>query len=119
MTKSFFLYRSNILGEDLRITNYGGGNTSCKTIEKDQSNLDVEVMWIKDLVETLVPSNVTELQACTIRGYMILKSLPWIRVRNGCLFNHCIYDLNSRAPSIDTPLHGLLHSNILIHIQTH
>ena len=30
-----FLYRSNILGADLRITNYGGGNTSCKTIEKD------------------------------------------------------------------------------------
>ena len=30
-----FLYRSNLLGADLRITNYGGGNTSCKTIEKD------------------------------------------------------------------------------------
>ena len=30
-----FLYRSNLLGSDLRITNYGGGNTSCKTIEKD------------------------------------------------------------------------------------
>lgn len=29
------IYRSNILGADLRITNYGGGNTSCKTIEKD------------------------------------------------------------------------------------
>ena len=33
-----FLYRSNILGADLRITNYGGGNTSCKTIEKDPLN---------------------------------------------------------------------------------
>ena len=29
---ALFLYRSNILGSDLRITNYGGGNTSCKTI---------------------------------------------------------------------------------------
>ncbi len=43
-----FLYRSNILGRDLRITNYGGGNTSCKTIEKDPlTNKDVEVMWVK------------------------------------------------------------------------
>lgn len=32
---ALLLYRSNILGADLRITNYGGGNTSCKTIEKD------------------------------------------------------------------------------------
>ena len=40
-----FLYRSNILGADLRITNYGGGNTSCKTIEKDPlTNEDVEVL---------------------------------------------------------------------------
>ena len=43
-----FLYRSNILGADLRITNYGGGNTSCKTIEKDPlTNEEVEVMWVK------------------------------------------------------------------------
>ena len=30
---ALLLYRSNILGADLRITNYGGGNTSCKTTE--------------------------------------------------------------------------------------
>ena len=41
---ALFLYRSNILGADLRITNYGGGNTSCKTIEKDPlTNEEVEV----------------------------------------------------------------------------
>ena len=45
---ALFLYRSNLLGSDLRITNFGGGNTSCKTIEKDPlTNRDVEVMWIK------------------------------------------------------------------------
>ncbi|MGB5243585.1 MAG: bifunctional rhamnulose-1-phosphate aldolase/short-chain dehydrogenase, partial [Lutimonas sp.] len=43
-----FLYRSNLLGADLRITNFGGGNTSCKTIEKDPlTNENVEVMWVK------------------------------------------------------------------------
>ena len=45
---ALFLYRSNILGANLRITNYGGGNTSCKTIEKDPlTNEDVGVMRIK------------------------------------------------------------------------
>ncbi len=32
---ALLIYRSNLLGADLRLTNYGGGNTSCKTIEKD------------------------------------------------------------------------------------
>ena len=42
---ALFLYRSNILGSDLRITNYGGGNTSCKTYEKDPlTGKEVEVM---------------------------------------------------------------------------
>ena len=42
------LYRSNLLGADLRLTNYGGGNTSCKTKEKDPlTGKEVEVMWIK------------------------------------------------------------------------
>ena len=42
---ALFLYRSNILGADLRITNYGGGNTSCKTMEKDPlTGKEVEVV---------------------------------------------------------------------------
>ena len=42
------IYRSNLLGADLRLTNYGGGNTSCKTTEKDPlTGNPVEVMWIK------------------------------------------------------------------------
>ena len=45
---ALFLYRSNCLGADLRITNFGGGNTSCKTIEKDPlTGEEVEVMWVK------------------------------------------------------------------------
>jgi rhamnose utilization protein RhaD (predicted bifunctional aldolase and dehydrogenase) len=42
------VYRSNLLGADLRLTNYGGGNTSCKAIAKDPlTGKDVEVMWVK------------------------------------------------------------------------
>jgi rhamnose utilization protein RhaD (predicted bifunctional aldolase and dehydrogenase) len=42
------IYRSNLLGADLRLTNYGGGNTSCKAIAKDPlTGKDTEVMWVK------------------------------------------------------------------------
>ena len=45
---ALLLYRSNLLGSDLRITNYGGGNTSCKTIRQDPlSGEDVEIMYVK------------------------------------------------------------------------
>ena len=36
------------MGADLRLTNYGGGNTSCKVIAKDPlTGKEVEVMWVK------------------------------------------------------------------------
>ena len=42
------LYRSNLLGSDKRITNYGGGNTSAKLTQKDPlTGQDVEVLWVK------------------------------------------------------------------------
>src|SRR5689334_23865914 len=45
---ALLVYRSNLLGADLRLTNYGGGNTSCKTIEKDPlTKKDTPIMWVK------------------------------------------------------------------------
>ena len=42
------LYRSNILGSDKRVTNYGGGNTSAKVMETDPLTGDqAEVLWVK------------------------------------------------------------------------
>lgn len=109
---ALFLYRSNILGADLRITNYGGGNTSCKTVEKDPlTNEEVEVMWIKGSggdIGTLTRSGIAGLYTERLRDLKkVYKGLS-DEDRMVGLFNHCIYDLDSRAPSIDTPLHGLL-----------
>lgn len=107
-----FLYRSNILGADLRITNYGGGNTSCKTIEKDPlTNEDVEVMWIKGSggdIGTLTRAGIAGLYTERLRNLKNVYGGLEDEDRMVGLFNHCIYDLDSRAPSIDTPLHGLL-----------
>ncbi|MDG1729315.1 MAG: bifunctional aldolase/short-chain dehydrogenase [Algibacter sp.] len=107
-----FLYRSNILGADLRITNYGGGNTSCKTIEKDPlTNEDVEVMWVKGSggdIGTLTRSGIAGLYTQRLRNLKNVYQGLHDEDRMVGLFNHCIYDLDSKAPSIDTPLHGLL-----------
>lgn len=109
---ALFLYRSNILGADLRITNYGGGNTSCKTIEKDPlTNEDVEVMWIKGSggdIGTLTKAGIAGLYTERLRDLKNVYGGLEDEDRMVGLFNHCIYDLNSKAPSIDTPLHGLL-----------
>src|SRR6187551_2976171 len=45
---ALLIYRSNLLGADLRLTNYGGGNTSCKAMAKHPlTGEDTEVMWVK------------------------------------------------------------------------
>ncbi|WBL24644.1 bifunctional aldolase/short-chain dehydrogenase [Zunongwangia sp. HGR-M22] len=109
---ALFLYRSNILGTDLRITNYGGGNTSCKTIEKDPlTNEDVEVMWVKGSggdIGTLTRKGIAGLYTERLRNLKNVYGGLEDEDRMVGLFNHCIYDLDSKAPSIDTPLHGLL-----------
>lgn len=109
---ALLLYRSNILGADLRITNFGGGNTSCRTMEKDPlTGEDTEVMWIKGSggdIGSLTRSGLAGLYLDRLRA---LKSrYRGLEYEDEMveLFNHCIYDLNSKAPSIDTALHGFL-----------
>ena len=109
---ALLLYRSNILGSDLRITNYGGGNTSCKVIDKDPlTGEEVEVMWIKGSggdIGTLKKSGLAALYVDRLRD--LEKVYRGIEHEDEMveLFNHCIFDLASKAPSIDTPLHGFL-----------
>jgi rhamnulose-1-phosphate aldolase/alcohol dehydrogenase len=104
------LYRSNLLGSDKRITNYGGGNTSAKVIEKDVlTGQPVEVLWVKgsggdvgtiklDGFATLYLDKLEALKAL-YRGVEhedeMVGYLP-----------HCTFNLNPRAASIDTPLHA-------------
>jgi|UniRef100_UPI004049C03B rhamnulose-1-phosphate aldolase/alcohol dehydrogenase len=106
------IYRSNLLGADLRLTNYGGGNTSCKAMAKDPlTGVETEIMWIKGSGGDIGTLKRSGLAALYNDRLINLKN-----IYRGLdhedemveLFNHCIYDLNSKAPSIDTPLHGFL-----------
>jgi rhamnulose-1-phosphate aldolase/alcohol dehydrogenase len=109
---ALFLYRSNILGADLRITNYGGGNTSCKTIEKDVlTGEDAEVMWIKGSggdIGTLTRKGIAGLYTERLRSLKSIYRGLEHEDEMVALFYHTLYDLESAAPSIDTPLHGML-----------
>jgi rhamnulose-1-phosphate aldolase/alcohol dehydrogenase len=102
-------YRSNLLGSDLRITNYGGGNTSAKVAMKDPlTGKSVDVLWVK--------GSGGDLGSIGLDGFatLYLDKLYALRDRyRGLehedemvgLFTHCTFDLNPRATSIDTPLH--------------
>ena len=109
---ALLIYRSNLLGADLRLTNYGGGNTSCKTIDKDPlTGNEVEVMWIKGSggdIGTLKKSGLAALYVDRLRSLKNVYRGIEFEDEMVELFNHSIFDLNSKAPSIDTPLHGFL-----------
>lgn len=106
------LYRSNLLGSDLRITNYGGGNTSAKIRQKDPlTGQPVEVLWVKgsggdvgsmklDGFATLYMDKLRALQG-------LYRGLEHEDEMVGYL-PHCTFNLNTRAASIDTPLHSSL-----------
>ena len=109
---ALLIYRSNLLGADLRLTNYGGGNTSCKVSGKDPlTGKEVEVMWIKGSggdIGTLTKSGLAALYADRLRSLRNVYRGIAHEDEMVELFNHSIFDLNSKAPSIDTPLHGFL-----------
>lgn len=114
------LYRSNLLGADLRITNFGGGNTSAKIEMKDPlTRENVRVLWVKgsggdigsmkrDGFSTLYLDKLESLKGL-YRGLAHEDEMV-------ALFNHCTFDLNPRATSIDTPLHAFVPHRHVDHV---
>jgi rhamnulose-1-phosphate aldolase/alcohol dehydrogenase len=104
------LYRSNLLGADLRITNFGGGNTSAKVDAKDPlTGASVKVLWVK--------GSGGDIGSMKLDGFATVYLDKLLSLKNLCkgldqedamvhALNHCIFNLNARAPSIDTCLHG-------------
>src|SRR5271166_4042348 len=106
------LYRSNLLGSDLRITNFGGGNTSAKLMGVDPlTGAPVKVLWVK--------GSGGDIGSMKLDGFSTLYLDKLLSLRSSyrglahedemvALFNHCTFNLNPRATSIDTPLHGFV-----------
>lgn len=109
---ALFIYRSNLLGADLRLTNYAGGNTSVKLMETNPlTGEPVEVMWVKGSggdIGTLTKKGCANLYVERLHALKNrYRGLAFEDEMVG-LFDHCLFDPKCAAPSIDTPLHGLL-----------
>ena len=117
------LYASNLLGSDPRITNFGGGNTSSKILEKDPLTGEmVEVLWVKgsggDLgtakragFASLYQSKVLGLEArYRAEGMHEDEMVP--------LYAQSTFNLNPAAPSIDTPLHAYVPAKCVSHLHS-
>ena len=106
------LYRSNLLGADKRITNFGGGNTSAKIAMKDPlTGKMVDVLWVKGSGGDLGTMKLDGLATLYMDKILALPPLfkgPADEDMIVGMYPHCTFNLNPRAPSIDTPLHGLV-----------
>ena len=106
------LYRSNLLGADKRITNYGGGNTSAKVTARDPlTGRDVEVLWVKGSggdVGTIRLDGFATLYMDKLRQLHDIYRGPDHEDEMVGYLPHCTFALNARAASIDTPLHAYL-----------
>ncbi|QTK82472.1 bifunctional rhamnulose-1-phosphate aldolase/short-chain dehydrogenase [Agrobacterium tumefaciens] len=106
------LYRSNLLGADKRITNYGGGNTSAKVLETDPlTGEKVRVMWVKGSggdVGTIKLDGFATLYLEKLEALKGIYKGVEDEDRMVGFLPHCTFNLNPRAASIDTPLHGFV-----------
>jgi rhamnulose-1-phosphate aldolase/alcohol dehydrogenase len=113
------VYRSNLLGSDQRITNTGGGNTSSKLTEHDPlTGAPVGVLWVKGSggdLRTATRANFSSLYLDKLNALQTVYAAADVRGPKTAvedeivgLYPHCSFNLNPRAPSIDTPLHAFV-----------
>lgn len=103
------VYRSNLLGSDRSVANWGGGNTSTKSIETDFKGSEIEVMWVKgsgsDLA-TMGAKNFTGLKMDDIRPLMEKDDMTDEEMVD--YLTHCMINVKHPRSSIETLLHAFL-----------
>jgi rhamnulose-1-phosphate aldolase/alcohol dehydrogenase len=110
--EKLLVYRSNLLGGDKRITNFGGGNTSSKLPMQDPlTGAQVSVLWVKGSGGDLGSIRRDGFSTLYMDRLLALRGLYQGPAQEDAvvgLYPHCTFNLNPRATSIDTPLHGLI-----------
>ena len=105
-------YRSNLLGSDLRITNFAGGNTSSKIMDADPlSGEPVEVLWVKGSGGDLGSIKRTGFATLYMEKLLALeRKYQGVDTEDeiAAMYPLCAFKNNPVAASIDTPLHGFL-----------
>jgi len=112
--------RSNLLGADLRLTNYAGGNTSCKARAADPiTGEEIDILWVKGSGGDLGTLRRGGLAALRMDRLTALRRLYRGRAHEDemvALYAHCAFGVEGRAPSIDTPLHALIPARHVDHL---
>lgn len=116
------VYRSNLLGSDPRITNFGGGNTSAKVRETDPlTGEDVEVLWVKGSGGDLGSMKRAGLASLYLDKVLSLDAKYVAGTHEDdivALYSHCTFNLNPTACSIDTPLHSFVPKRHVDHMHS-
>ncbi|MFL5880111.1 MAG: bifunctional rhamnulose-1-phosphate aldolase/short-chain dehydrogenase, partial [Actinomycetota bacterium] len=114
------LDRANRLGADPTVTNYGGGNTSCKVqVTHAATGQPATLLYVKGSggdLGTLRFGGLATLELDRLRGLdgryrgqahedEMVELFPW-----------CAYGPGGAAPSIDTPMHGLVERPHIDHL---
>ncbi|MFP3461490.1 bifunctional aldolase/short-chain dehydrogenase [Arthrobacter globiformis] len=112
--------RSNRLGADKRNTNFAGGNTSAKGLEKDPvTGEDVELLWVKGSGGDLGTLKAQNLAVLRLDRLQALKNVyPGVEREDEMVaaFDYCLHGKGGAAPSIDTAMHGLVDAAHVDHL---
>ena len=119
-------YRSNLLGRDQRMTNTGGGNTSSKVTEIDPlTGNEVRVMYVKGSGGDLRTATRVNFASLYMDKLMAQREIYLNSPDRGlktpvedamvAMYKHSVFNLNPRASSIDTPLHGFIAADHVDH----
>ena len=105
-------YRSNLLGSDLRITNFGGGNTSSKLEKVDPiTGEKTQVLWVKGSGGDLGSIDLNGFAQLYMEKFNLLEKKyngPESEDKMVEYYPLCKFGEGGRPASIDTPLHALL-----------
>ena len=113
------VYRSQLLGADLQVTNFGGGNTSSKLLLKDPlSNKLTKVMLVKGSGGDLGTIKLDGFSSLYMDKFLSLKDkYKGKKFEDDMIpmYPHCFFNLNTRPTSVDTPLHGFIEYDFVDH----
>lgn len=102
-------YRSNIIGSDRAVCNWGGGNTSLKTTAQNFKGETVEIMWVKGSGSDLATMQKENFTALNLQDMKILANRERMSDEEMVKYlEHCMIDKNNPRPSIETLLHAFL-----------
>lgn len=102
-------YRSNLIGTDRSVCNWGGGNTSFKTRAVDFKGNEVDIMWVKGSGSDLATMREENFSSLLLQDMLELEHRTSMSDEEMVVYlEHCLLTKNYPRPSIETLLHAFI-----------